>query len=86
MKQALRHVMKYKVSDDVIGTPSWHRKMFNDLLAMVNHFGMPDLFLTLTSADKAPHGLKWEEVRECMMGWFQTGGQRANEGCHQPGF
>jgi hypothetical protein len=54
--------------------------MFNDLLAMVNHFGMPDLFLTLTSADKAPHGLKWEEVRECMMGWFLTGGQRANEG------
>jgi hypothetical protein len=69
MKQALQHVMKYKVSDDVIGTPSWHRKMFNDLVAMVNHFGMPHLFLTLTSADKAPNpGLKWDEVGE-LVSW-----------------
>jgi hypothetical protein len=62
MKEAMRHVMKYKVSDDLIGSPSWHRKMFNDLLAMVQHFGMPHMFLTLTAADKAPAGLQWEEV------------------------
>jgi ATP-dependent DNA helicase PIF1 len=65
IKDALRHVAKYKVPDDVTGSPSWHRKQFNDLLAMVRKFGMPSFFLTLTAADKAPSGLQWQEVRSC---------------------
>jgi hypothetical protein len=68
VKEALQHVMKYKVPQDVAGSPSWHRKQFNDLLAMVRHFGMPSMFLTLTAADKAPHGLQWQEVSIGMMG------------------
>jgi hypothetical protein len=60
---ALKYIMKYKVPHDIVGSPSWHRKMFNDLVAMVKHFGMPHFFLTLTAADKATAGYQWEEVR-----------------------
>jgi hypothetical protein len=59
---ALKHIMKYKVPADFVGSPSWHRRMFNDLLAMVKHFGMPHFFLTLTCADKVKDGYQWEEV------------------------
>jgi hypothetical protein len=59
---AMKHIMKYRVPADFVGSPSWHRKMFNDLLAMVNHFGMPHFFLTLTCADKAKDGYQWDEV------------------------
>ena len=37
---------------DLIGSPRWHAKGLNDVMAMVDAHGMPHRFLTLT-ADEA---------------------------------
>jgi hypothetical protein len=64
-QQAMQHVMKFKVPCTVEGAPQWYRTQLSDLLAMVQHWGMPSIFLTLTAGDKpnGPGKVQWSEVR-----------------------
>ena len=54
------NLVKYTVPTSLPGSPSWHRKNLNDLLCMVDKWGMPALFLTLT-ADEASN-MHWSEI------------------------
>jgi hypothetical protein len=58
----MRNVVKYTVPISLPGSPSWHRKQLNDLLFLVQEWGMPHLFLTLT-ADEASE-MRWTEVND----------------------
>jgi hypothetical protein len=60
--EILQHVTKYSLLFSIEGTPRWHKSELKDLLAMVDKFGMSDLFLTLT-ADEAS-SLRWEEIAD----------------------
>lgn len=44
-----RKVAKTGVPASFLGSPSWHRAQLKDVQCMVEHYGMPSLFLTLTS-------------------------------------
>jgi len=44
----LKQIVKYKLFANILGTPQWHKTQLQDLLCMVEHFGMPQFFLTLT--------------------------------------
>ena len=46
--EVLRHVTKYNLPSSIEGSPRWHISQLQNLLAMVEKFGMPDFFLTLT--------------------------------------
>lgn len=56
---ALRHVAKHIVPKSIPGSPMYHRTQLQNLLAMVDAYGMPNFFLTLT-ADEVSE-LKWPE-------------------------
>jgi hypothetical protein len=60
--EVLQHVTKYSLPSSIEGTPRWHKSQLKDLLAMVDKFGMHDLFLTLT-ADEA-NSLRWKEIAD----------------------
>ena len=45
---AMKNVVKYTVPISLPGSPSWHRKQLNDLLFLVQEWGMPHFFLTMT--------------------------------------
>jgi hypothetical protein len=46
---AMRDVTKRTVPSKLVGSPSYHRRALQDLLAMVHDYGLPSFFLTLTS-------------------------------------
>ena len=56
----LQHITKYNLPSSIQGTPRWHKSHLQDLLAMVEQFGMPQFFLTLTADETS--SLRWEEV------------------------
>lgn len=56
----LKAAARQLVPASVPGSPAYHRAKLQDLLAIVNKFGIPNLFLTLT-ADEISH-LAWPEV------------------------
>ena len=56
----LQHITKYNLLSSIQGTPRWHKSHLQDLLAMVEQFGMPHFFLTLTADETS--SLRWEEV------------------------
>ena len=60
--QAMKNVVKYTVPISLPGSPSWHRKQLNDLLCLVQHWGMPHLFLTLTADESSD--MRWSEVAD----------------------
>jgi ATP-dependent DNA helicase PIF1 len=45
--QILQHIVKYKLSSSIQGFPWWHQSWLQDLLTMVQEFGVPHFFLTL---------------------------------------
>ncbi len=45
----LKNIMKFKLPPSIPLTPQWHHTQFKKLLVMVENFGMPHFFLTLTS-------------------------------------
>lgn len=59
-QRAYQHVMKFRITASVPGTPAWHRKQLSDLLYRVHRLGLPFLFLTLT-CDEVSH-LRWQEI------------------------
>ena len=57
---AMRNVVKYTVPISLPGSPSWHRKQLNDLLFLVQAWGMPHLFLTMTADESSE--MHWTEI------------------------
>jgi hypothetical protein len=47
--QLIEKVIKYKLSKSLSRSPRWHRAQLYDLLPMVDTYGLPHIFLTLTS-------------------------------------
>jgi hypothetical protein len=47
--QLIKKVIKYKLSESLIGSSHWYRAQLYNLLAMVDTYGLPHIFLTLTS-------------------------------------
>jgi hypothetical protein len=45
--EILGHIVKYKLPSLIQSSPMWHRSQLQDLLTMVNEFGMPHLKKTL---------------------------------------
>ena len=43
------NIVKHKVSPQLTGSPAWHKKELDDLIAGVQVFGLPSVFLTLTA-------------------------------------
>ena len=60
--EVLQHVTKYSLPSSIEGTPRWHKSQLKDLLAMVDKFGMSNMFLILT-ADEV-NFLRWEDVAD----------------------
>ena len=58
--EVLQHVTKYSLPSSIEGPPQWHKSQLQDLLTMVEKFGMPDFFLTLTTDEAS--SLQWEEI------------------------
>lgn len=59
---AMKNVVKYTVPISLPGSPSWHRKQLNDLLFLVEQWGMPHMFLTLTADESSE--MRWSEVAD----------------------
>jgi hypothetical protein len=59
-EEAVRHVLKHKLPASLPGTPAWHRSNLQDLLCMVDRFGMPSFFLTLTTDEVSE--TRWPEI------------------------
>jgi len=55
-----KSLVKYNVPATLAGSPHWHKRHLNDLLTMVDKFGMPSFFLTLT-ADEVSE-TRWKEI------------------------
>ncbi|GAX85815.1 hypothetical protein CEUSTIGMA_g13230.t1 [Chlamydomonas eustigma] len=61
-EEAVRHAMKHVLPATIPGSPAWHYNALQDLLAMVNENGMPDLFWTVTMDEVSE--LKWQPVKD----------------------
>ncbi len=56
----LRNIMKFKLPPSIPLMPQWHHTQFKELLVMVENFGMPHFFLTLTFDETS--NLRWKEI------------------------
>jgi ATP-dependent exoDNAse (exonuclease V) alpha subunit len=64
--EAMLHVAKHTIPSTVKGCPAWHKRQLSNLLCLVEHHGMPHLFLTLTS-DEATE-MRWEPEMSALEG------------------
>jgi hypothetical protein len=62
--QIIANMVKHKVPASVAGSPQWHGKHLADLLAMVDRWGMPHFFLTLTAGDRDKNGTQWSQMTD----------------------
>ncbi|EFJ52086.1 hypothetical protein VOLCADRAFT_103093 [Volvox carteri f. nagariensis] len=60
-EDAIHHILKHKLPATLPNTPAWHRSNLQDLLCMVDRFGMPSFFLTLTTDEVS--ATRWPEVQ-----------------------
>ncbi|KAG2482459.1 hypothetical protein HYH03_018605 [Edaphochlamys debaryana] len=60
-QEVVHHVIKHKLPETLPNTPAWHRKNLQDLLCLVDRWGMPSLFLTLTADEVSD--TRWPEVQ-----------------------
>jgi hypothetical protein len=56
----LQHITKYNLPPSIQRAVRWHESHLQDLLAMVEQFGMPYFFLTLTADETS--SFCWENV------------------------
>eukprot|EP00798_Chlamydomonas_sp_ICE-L_P025405 gene25405-biopygen19874 len=61
-QEMYKSLMKYNVPHTLPGSPKWHKRHLNDLLTMVDKFGMPSFCLTLTSDEVSE--TKWPEISD----------------------
>ena len=59
-EKLIKHIIKYSLPSTLPNTPSWHRRNLQDLLALVDRWGLPTHFLTLTADEFSTS--RWEEV------------------------
>ena len=59
---AFRNAMKHIIPSSMPGSPGWHYQNLQDLFAMTEKNGLPDVFWTVT-ADEVSH-LKWASIRD----------------------
>ncbi len=57
--QIFQHIIKFKLPSSIQSSPKWHKSQLQDLLIMVEEFGMPHLLKTLTADEMT--SLKWHE-------------------------
>jgi hypothetical protein len=58
----LGHIIKYRLPSSIQGFPTWHISQLQDLLTMVNAFGMFHFFLTLIIDEMA--STRWIEFND----------------------
>jgi hypothetical protein len=61
-RQCIQSVVKHKLPTKLMGSPKWHAAKLKDLLTMVNRFGMPSHFITLTCDEFSE--LRWPEFQD----------------------
>ena len=61
-EEVYRRMIKQSISYSVPGSPAWHSKHLKDLLCMVQKWGMPSFFLTLTSDEVS--STRWPEIND----------------------
>ncbi len=54
--------MKFKLPPSIPLMPQWHHTQLKELLVMVENFGMPHFFLTLTFDETS--NLRWKEIED----------------------
>lgn len=52
--EIFENISKCRVPGDFVGSPTWYRAALKDLQCMVENYGMPDVFLTLTADEVSP--------------------------------
>lgn len=60
-EEVMRNVLKHTVPSSIAGSPAWFRKNLKDLLCMVDQWGLPSFFLTLT-IDKVTHWAEFDDL------------------------
>jgi hypothetical protein len=53
--QIFGYIIKYKLPSSIQGSHTWHISQLQDLLTMVEEFGMPHFFKTLTMNEIHKH-------------------------------
>ncbi len=56
----IEHVVKYKILEKLVGSPKWQYAQLFDMMAMVDAYGLPQLFLTLSSNETLE--VKWGDI------------------------
>lgn len=59
MEESYRSLMRHSVQRQVTHSPKYWKDQYDDLLALVDAYGVPQFFLTLTADDCSQ--LRWEE-------------------------
>jgi hypothetical protein len=59
-EEVFKHVLKHDMPGSVPGSPEWHRNQLMDLLAMVEDWGFPSFFLTMTADGIS--STRWAEI------------------------
>lgn len=60
-----KRIIKHSIPASIAGLPNWFLSQFKDLLCMVEYFGLPDFFVTVT-ADEVSES-KWLEIEDLTM-------------------
>jgi hypothetical protein len=60
--QISQHIMKYNFPSSFQSSPKWHKSQLQDLLTMIEKFGMPHFLKTLIAYEMT--SLKWHEFND----------------------
>ena len=77
-QNCIKNLITYVIPKTIQYSPSWWRKTLNDVLAVVQEFGLPHYFLTLTVDNTS--NLKWQEYKD-----MESIMKRLNAQLHSPG-
>jgi hypothetical protein len=61
-EEIIKQLLRWNVPSAIAGSPSYFRKQLKSLLALVERYGLPTFFLTLTADESS--NLRWEEVKD----------------------
>ena len=65
-KEVYMNIIKQNISPQLTGSPGWHKKELHDLIAVVDMYGLPSLFVTLTSDEVSKSKMACiPKFREC---------------------
>jgi len=61
-EEIIKQLLKWNVPPAIAGSPSYFRDQLKSLLAMVERYGLPTFFVTLTADESS--NLRWEEIKD----------------------